>query len=98
MALSEPKGPLAAPLYRSQLSERRRTTAKYGFEDDYEHRPLDTRVLHDCYEIHTLPRRLIRLVGLLCLCNRCWQAQEDPYAVRTERQEPWKRDCYLQPS
>ena len=38
-ALSESKGLLAAPEYRSQLSERCRTTAEYGFEDDYERRP-----------------------------------------------------------
>lgn len=88
MALSEPKGLLAAPHYRSQLSERYRTTATYGIEDDYERRALDTRVMHYCYESNTLPRPLIRLLGLLCLCDRRWQAQEDPHAVWTERQEP----------
>jgi Lon protease-like protein len=54
--------------------------------------------MHYCYETRTLPpRRLIRLVGLFCFRSWRWQAQEDPYAVRAQRKEPWKRNCHLQP-
>ena len=48
------------------------------------------------YELRTLPRRLIRLIGIFRFPSRCWQTQEDYHAVRTKRQKSGKRDRHLQ--